>query len=198
MPASALDILRLTCRMSWDGEDVQNVFHLRMVDTTTETDAAMLSDLADYVDEAYSHINQAMPIALTFDSINLYNLTAERFMGEQPWPVLTAGTLASNTSLPPQTAALVRFTTNTLRSQGRKFLPPFGEVHNDGDDGLTAGAITAIALWAADFVTDVFGFDWSAAWGNYNAVMDRWAPWITALINTYYATQRRRRKGVGG
>ncbi|MCK5565988.1 MAG: hypothetical protein KAJ07_12140, partial [Planctomycetes bacterium] len=154
-------------------------------------------DLADHLDDAYAHINQAMPLALTFDSINLYNLTAERFMGEQAWPVLTAGTLASDTSLPPQTAALVRFTTNTLRSQGRKFLPPFGEVHNDGDDGLTAAGITAIGLWAADFVANAIGFDWEAAWGNYNRVADSWAPWVTALINTYFATQRRRRKGVG-
>jgi hypothetical protein len=197
MPGNIGDVIRVTAKFSFDDEAVQNVYHIRLTATSTETDAAMLSDIADWLDDAYTYVYQAMTTAVTFDSINAYNLTAERFMGETTWPVLTAGTLTDTTSLPPQVAALVRFPTETLRSQGRKFLPPMGEAVSDGTDGWTTGTLTALASFASSILLGVLGVDYSAYPGNWNEDLSRWAAWASSLVNAYAATQRRRRKGVG-
>lgn len=197
MPATIGDIIRVTAKMSFDDEAVQNVYHVKMTATTTQTDSQILGDLADWMDDAYTYVYQAMTTALTFDSVNAYNLTQERFMGEVAFPVLTAGTLTASTSLPPQVAPLVRFPTETLRSQGRKFLPAFGEVVSDGTSGWATGTLTALANFGVTILAGAVGVDWGALPGNWSEAKARWAPWVTALVNTYAATQRRRRKGVG-
>jgi len=188
--------MRITAKMSWNQEDIQNVYHIRSSSTTTNSDATILGEIADDLEDAYGYIYAAMHDEMTFDSISGYNVTADRFMGEIPWPALTAGTEGNN-PLPMQDSGLVRFATDALGSQGRKYLGVFTTASLDSDGTLSSTLLTALGNFAAQLVNGVTGADWAGVYGNWNPTLARFASWAEAFVNIYFCTQRRRRPGVG-
>lgn len=196
MTAAVNDVLRIVAKMSLGIDDVQNVFHAKcIIQHGTPTDAQIISDLANTLDTAYDYLDGVQPSDLSYDTISVYNLTQDYFMGEVAWPSLTAG--ASASTVPPQCAALVLFNTDTLKSQGRKYLPPFGGGAIDNDGTVTSAVLAYITSWAAEFIGTVIGTYMDVEYGNWNDTKSRWVPWVLAIIRDFFATQKSRYLGAG-
>ena len=196
MAISIGDVIRVTAKLSWNQEDIQNVYHVRSNSATTDSDTIVLGEIADDLEDAYGYIIAAMHDEMTFDSISAYNVTADRFMGEISWPTLTAGT-EGNDPLPMQNSGLVRFATDVLGSQGRKYLGVFTTASLDADGTLSSTLVTALGNFGAQLINGISGASWSGEYGNWNETLARFATWAEAFVNIYYCTQRRRRPGVG-
>lgn len=196
MPTANNDILRVVAKMSWNGLDVQNTYHLRASVTSDPGDATVVQEIAAALDGAYDNIANEIPNDIYFDSIQVWNATTNTYLGEDSWPTLTAGPL-TDTPLPPQCAPLVLFNTNVNKSQGRKFLPDFTTHALESDGTMTSAALAYVALFIADILAGVTGTGWSGEFGNYNVDLVRFIPWVTGLARDMYATQRRRYFGKG-
>lgn len=197
MPVLAGDVVRLTVMCEMGGEDVQNVFYVKNYGSTGVDNSTFLADAVTWLDDCYDNIDALQGNNLEYSTIQAYNMTSGVPIGEDTWDTMTVGGNSTDQEYAKQIAALVRFTTNVARSQGRKFLGGFTELDFDNGGVLSSGLVTALGLFAADviagFTSD--GQDFEA--GNYNDTLTRFAPWLTAIVNTYAAVQRRRASGVG-
>jgi len=196
MPTADGDILRVVAKMSYDGSDVQNVYHVQASVTSDPGDSTVVSEIADWLDTAYDEIDGAMDNLVTFDSVAVWNETTSTFLGETTWPVLTAGGSATD-PLAPQLAGLALFNTNVNRSQGRKFLPPFTEGNNDTDGTPTTATVGIIGNYIAQILTGISGTGWSGEPGNWNVDLARFVPWVYGIAKDFWATQRRRYRNSG-
>lgn len=196
MPTADNDILRVVAKMSIDGNDVQNVYHLRADVTSDPGDATVLSEIADYLDDAYAQVNGTFDGDLTYDSIAVWNVSTDTFIGETTWPVRTSGGSATD-MLPIQTSPIVLFGTNVNRSQGRKFLPPMTEGNCEADGTPTAATHTVLGNYAAAILAGVTGTGWDGIPGNWNEAKARFVDWVYATIKDFFATQRRRYRASG-
>lgn len=191
------DILRVVAKFTLSGtEDVQNVYHVRANVTGSPTDQEVLDEIADDLNDAYSNFFANLTDELTFDEIEVWNLTAQQYLGVVDWPTMTAGT-ASDALMPPQTALLCLFGTNTPKSQGRKFLPPMTENANDSDGTPSASILANVAFYVAELIDGITGTGWTGDYGNWNELAERFAPWVLATVRDIFATQRRRYIGSG-
>jgi hypothetical protein len=182
--------------MSIGVDDVQNVYHLRL-DTVSgsPTNEALLAEVATVMDTIYDTADGVISDLLTFDTIEVYNVTDDEYVGEAGWPTLTVGSNADIT--PPQCAPLVLFNTATLRSQGRKFLPPFGIGSADGDGTLTSAALTVMAAFVAEVLTPGGWTSYGGDFGNYRDIGGVFIEWTAGVVRDFFATQRRRYFGAG-
>jgi hypothetical protein len=196
---SPFDIIRITCKMTVNGgaSDVQNVFHTECILASELPDEDVHDAIASALDTAYGLMNSHFPGDLDYNTIETWNVSQDRPMIEDVWPVRTSGGGAGETE-PPQTAPLVLFNTQVARSQGRKFLPPLTEAHVGALGELASGSKTDLASWAAailgGWAIDAYN---QGYFGNWNAALARFAPWYSAIVNFYVATQRRRHILVG-
>ena len=190
------DIVRITCKFRQSGNAVQNVYHARVTTTGSVPDSTFLTEMAAEMDDMYTDITSEIADTVSFSSIEIYNVTGETYVGETGWPSKTTGTNTAD-QLPPQTAPLVLFNTNVLRSQGRKFLPPYTETGSDDFGKLATVALSHLLDFIVDVLAAKTGTNWSAVLGNYNYPLERFAQWISGVARAYFATQRRRYIGVG-
>jgi len=190
------DVFRIVAKMS-DGEDaIQNVYHGTYVGSTPPTDLQVEVGLLDLMDDTYDYIDGIMPDNISFDSVQIYNLTQDLLFGEFPWPVLTVGGSTQN-QMPPQCAPLILFNTATIRSQGRKFLPPFAQDRNDTDGTIQAAALTNMGSFGFSMIFGIVGTGYDFVLGNYRPDGGAFIPWTSYLVRDLWATQRRRYKGRG-
>ena len=197
MPLAAGDVMRITVKMSWALSDVQNVYHLQASGVSANSDDTILGEIISDLETAYAQYFSLIDDAFTWDSLSVYNLTQDRFMGEDSFVGLSAGGDTSTYPIPIQCAAMVRFPTGTLGSQGRKFLAGWTVNDLDSDSTLNSTAFNAVSLYAAQMLNGCTGSDWSGDYGNWNDDLVRFVPWVRAIVNQYLCTQRRRRPGVG-
>lgn len=196
MAISDGDVVRITCKWTFRSGDVQNVYHMR-VDTTGPVDNEdFLDEIAADMDSMYDDVHTYIANDVTYDTIEVYNVTGEEYIGETDWPVKTVGA-ASGDVLPAQVSALALFNTATLRSQGRKFLPPMTESNTNAYGEVEATTLTAIASFIADVLLQKSGVNWTGHMGNYNYDLIRFAQWISGVARDIFATQRRRYAGSG-
>lgn len=196
MAVQSGDVLRVIAKMSWGENDIQNVYHMQVSGTNFGTNANVLSEISDFLDGAYLTFDQGVTDLITYDTIEAYNLTQEEYVGEQAWPTLSVGGLADD-PLPPQTCNLVLFGTNTLKSQGRKFLPTVTYSQLDTDGTVSSSWVTIIGNFAAYILLGVDAGDWTAVCGNYRPLTEVFIEWIESTVRDIWATQRRRYFGRG-
>ena len=190
------DVIRITAKMQIPAGNVQNVYHFRFSGTSGADGDTVLSDIAAALDTAYTEIQPALPSTLTFETIEAFNISQDEPIGEIDWPVLTTGG-GSGQSLPPQCAPLILFGTGSPRSQGRKYLPGVTETETDGGGFITSGfaaALADFALLILGSITTEHGF---VVPGNWSKLYARFAPWISAIVQTKLRTQRRRVYQIG-
>lgn len=190
------DVIRITAKMQIPAGNVQNVYHYRFSGTSGADGDTVLADIATALDTAYAEIQPGLPNTLTFETIEAFNISADEPIGEIDWPNLTVGG-ASGQSLPPQCAPLVLFGTGAPRSQGRKYLPAVTEGETDGGGFLTAGFLAALADFAAFLLQAVTTEHGYVVPGNWSKLYTRFAPWISAIIQSKLRTQRRRVYQIG-
>jgi len=190
------DVLRVTAKMSYGVEDVQNVYHFLTTGSGTLSDSAAMTVIAQLIDDAMDELDLLTSDQLAFDTIEFYNLTQDTWMGEDDWPTQTVGGSPEDMS-PPQICHLALFNTDTLGSQGRKFLP--GPTANFiGADGTPAsGQLTTIGLYAAELLLGAISGTVVFKPGNFRKATSTFLEWVLAIIPDFYATQRRRYYGSG-
>lgn len=191
------DIVRVTAKLEQGGDDIQNVYHVKNVGSGAVADATFLASAVTWMDDCYDYMDALMGDAVDFVSVEAFNITQGAPIGEDSWDTMTSGGDAANQEYAKQCCALIRFPTATAKSQGRKFIGGLTEALLDNGGVLTGAVTTQLGLMAAEilagFVSDTQDFEV----GNWSASKSRWAPWISAIVNTYNAVQRRRAAGVG-
>lgn len=198
MAVEAGDVLRVTAKfLVNDIDDMMNVFHAKHMGDDPVPDASAATDLSDRLDGAWGQLNSHISVNVDYVSIEVFNVTQDRPISEDSWFTQTAGGQSTDAQLPAQIASLVTFPTATARSLGKKFLGGFTEVDNENFGVVSSGLLSDMA----DFVTDLLGsmtIDGELfEWGNYRPLTLLFSPWVSGLIETFWATQRRRRSGVG-
>lgn len=191
------DVIRATAVMDFDGVGtVQNVYHFKMVTDTTLEDDEVATDLCARLEVYYDIIDGQLTDLLTFDYINLFNVTQNEPLGNWDWPTLTAGLNAAE-SCPPGTAALAFARTGENRVIGKKYLGPF--TVNDLEDGHWKTSLIALV---ADFITNWIAQSFvgtNAVWeqGVWASVLAAFKQFINGQAKARVAYQRRRKPGVG-
>lgn len=191
------DILRVTAKMVFGADQVQNVYHLR-VDTSEDVDDdTMQLYVTEKIDAMYNWYQPSMCANVTFTTIELWNVSQDRPMGDWDWPTLTVGG-ASGDGLPKQCAPLILFGTLTARSQGRKYMPTTNEAGSTSGGSLVSSVLADLGEFAAEVLTNIdIGAVGEAVFGNWSPEKERFAEWVTAGVRGMLKTQRRRVSGVG-
>lgn len=190
------DVLRITCKFSYESNDVQNVYHIKVATSGPVDDEDFLDEIADDMDSMYDDINPHISNDITYETVEVYNITDDTYVGEVSWPSKTVGG-ASGNNMPPASAALCLFPTGTLRSQGRKFLPLMTINALDATGTPSTTVLTAMVAFIADVLTQKSGVNWTGYLGNWNDPLGRFAQWLSGLAVDFFATQRRRYVGSG-
>jgi hypothetical protein len=197
MPVEDNDILRVTAKMSLGTNDVQNVYHLKVAGDP-ETQDAVWDGIAAWLEDAYTEVLDCSTGVLHYDTIEVFNITKDEPVSEDAWPSLAAGTGSGSVQSANQVAPIVKFPTLTARSQGRKYLPPFMWGMFSGEGVLSSAALTAITAFAAEILSGVAIDGSSSAFaGNWSPLYQRFATWVSAIVDDVSKTQRRRVRGVG-
>lgn len=191
------DVIRVIAKMSQNVNDIINVYHGLVEGTTAPTAATFLSAMDTFLTAIYDGLSALTTDNVTYDSIEAYNLTQDEYIGEVTWSGLVDGDKGGVDSLPPQTCPIVLFPTAVLRSQGRKFFPPFSVQSTDDDGSPDSADLAALAAAGATAVAGTSGTGWDFDLGNWNETLGRYAKWTSAIVPDFYATQRRRYLGSG-
>lgn len=198
MPPTINDVIRVVAKLSQAGNDIQNVFHVKVNGTTPPgTNALLLGGIAAFLDDAYTNIATRIANNVTFDSIWAHNMTKDEYVGETDWPTLTAGGGGTEPMMPPQTAPLVLFRTSEPKSLGKKFLPVMSSLQLEDDGSIVATGLTQIALFAADVLAGYSAGTWQLQAGNFRPVTGAFLGYLSSAVRDLFATQRRRYTGRG-
>jgi len=190
------DVMRATAKMSIGTDDYQNVYHFEAQGTGTLTDVQARQLCAQLIDDAMDDIDLLFVDELNFDTIEVYNLTQDTYLGEQTWPTLTVGGDLGD-MLPPQTCQHVQFNTAVLGSSGRKFLPPTSDNYLAVDGTPVAGALANLATYAATLIAGLTSGTITIQPGNYQIPTASFIQWVLAIVPDFFSTQRRRYYGKG-
>jgi len=197
MPVNGQDILRIAFRAEYNGtDDMVNVFHAKITGSGSEADGDTMDAIHDWLVTIYGTFWNRVSNKVVAMDYEVYNITQDRPMGTEPIIGLGAGGSVGE-ELPTQTSPLIVFPTAVKKSVGKKFLPVTTVDNTTDGNILTANALADLAAMAVEWLTDKLITTLYLQGGNYNAILPRFAPWITALARTGIFTQRRRRLGKG-
>jgi hypothetical protein len=196
MSVESGDIMRVTAKMSHLGNDIQNVFHIRANGTGSVDDATAVTEITNRLNSAYGNVVDYQNLDYDYNTIEIFNVTQDRPMGEYNWPSLVSGTLA-NDALPDQTAALALFPTMTARSQGRKYVGGWCEAENNSGGDPDGDVTTQMLAWALSLIAPWLVGSGEFEFGNWSYTLLRFAEWLQPIIRDVWRTQRRRASGVG-
>jgi hypothetical protein len=184
--------------MSFDtGDAVQNVYHYKHTGSASITDAEFMTGIQSEMNTNYGAINSYISSALSYDTIEAFNVTQDAPIDEQAWSTLTLGAENTSQAYATQVAALVKFATAVARSQGRKYLAGLAETGIDGKGFLVTAVQTVLATFASGLVAGMTAGGESFVPGNWNPTLSRFAEWTAGIVADYVGTQRRRRVGSG-
>ena len=196
------DIVRTTVNFLLpDGTQYQNVFHHIFDGTGGISDAAVVSDINDWVEAMYADIDD-----------HVHDETLEQLcsVDQVEWAIDKWVVIANIGTFTPafvptqaldvcpnQVSAFVVFKTARPKSVGRKFLFPTLEA--DQDQGiLTGGYIAALVGWADDAVNDITLDVLNVLHpGIVRTGVNDFLVFTVAVVTNLVGTQRRRRPGYG-
>jgi len=192
-----LDILRVTAGLAIGIDStVQNVYYLRIDEAGGVADAQILTDMGEYLEDAYTEVVPQLANNCTFEEYKVTNVTTKVDIGISAFPTLTSGTNAGD-MLPFGISGLVRARTPTVGREGRKFIGPLVET-SQTDGLLSAGLVADLE----DFGDEAYGTFVSTSGNTYQPVIyDRDAhvgrEMTDIIASNIPAYQRRRKQGVG-
>jgi hypothetical protein len=190
------DVIRATAKLTYDGaSDIQNVFWFELVTQTLSIEHAA-ADIGEMLEDIYGEFNAHLADIVTYDSINLFNLTQDVAYGDFDWPTLTAG-LASDEAQPPGVAICAWARTGLPKIMSKKWFGAFTEAAcTDGlfSSTVRSAVIAGIAEWIISPKTATYG-TWKQ--GVYSSKLLTFVTFVSAALRAYAAYQRRRRPTVG-
>ena len=202
MSVVAGDILRVVATLVWlDGNIMQNVFNAVVTGAGSPfDDDDVVDDCQDWVEDMYANL-----VTLMTDQVDGSQTQVYRYDSiDDDWDEVGSGGFSFNPSstndqLPRGVACLINARTLDPDVQGKKYLGGLTDVEALG--GLwTATALTAVSLFAGDWVTAFVGATsgasftpavWSVA-GTVAKALDG-----SITLPTVPAYQRRRKRGIG-
>jgi len=190
------DVIRVTCKMDLDDQDIRNVYHVKYDGSAAIEDETFMFGVRAALDAAYDYFDQHVPDALTYMLIEGFNVTQDLPCTEEPWPNLTTGTNEGD-PLPLQLAPLVVFGNDAPRSSGRKYLPPLSESALDTTGTILSTVWDDFVPYAAKILVDLVFDDGVGQFGVWSKKYERFAPFVNAVVKTVFQTQRRRTLGKG-
>lgn len=196
MPVAVGDIVRITAKLLLNNlDDIVNVYHFSVAINNTLNDTAFMTEMASALDVLYTNINVQMHPNVSYSSVEGQNITKDELLPSRPWPILTAGTNASE-MLPEMCAPCVFHRTLKPRVRASKFLPPFGE-NTNVDGAITAGAQAAIQAFGDALTVGLTTTNLGLVYVAFNRALGTSTVVTQALVPARFRTQRRRRLGVG-
>lgn len=204
MAVSDGDILKTTFEVTLDdGSIAQNVYYHRADLLFPLTDAAALSGIEIYLENAYTQLTAELVNTINQNLCTLQQI--EWNSGESIWEVtrlvgyFTPTIVFNNATegLPNQSSAFATFLTLRPRSFGRKFIMPFGEDRQAGTY-LISAALTAMADYADDVLTaiPIAALEYLIP-GIPRTGVELFLDFTGAVVTNVLGSQRRRRPGVG-
>lgn len=180
-----------------------NVRHLRVVSTlgTSRT----LADIADHMSNVSDIVYKPLLVSTaTYKGVGLRRVTPSPTL--EFFSIVDQGPgTAAGDALPGQTAGLLKLGTDFPgpSGRGRAYAPFPAESDNDANGQPTLGYITKMGLYQALWTTDTNVTDGGGNEALLRNVLVRrpaftWRDITSSLIRDTWATQRRRRLGVGG
>jgi len=197
MASVAGDIIRTTARYSFLGtEDINNVFHCRVVTEGSGGDAGLVGSLGGLVDTAMNNLDTSFNAAFQPINFKHQNLTQDVLLPDSDFVLFTGGAGGTD-SASPQVSILTILPTLLPKVQGRKFFGPIGEgIQSAG--GLAAGIAAAFTTQFSFMVgVEVLTTGWEVEFGVYRKSDGRFTPFVDIRTIPNTRTQRRRTQGFG-
>lgn len=193
-------ILRVAAHFAvYGSSDAVNIFHVVMDSVGDVSEANVLADLRDYVEDMYANLEGYYSSADGLDELEawVWNETLARWDSIGAVDGTWTGTQGSSSRLPVGVAPLIQASTTDAHARGRKYLIPMLETALEGGTWETA-VLTALAAAAADWITTYIGnyAEWApGVWQEATEAFKQFSG--TATVNSVPAYQRRRKPGVG-
>lgn len=178
------------------GDKFTNTFHFKVLAASWVNNLAFMTEVAAFMDAAYTGINVNITFSLNFLHIDGQNLTQDVLLPLVAWPFLTVGGNASD-ALPTQVTARPYFPTTRPKTRAAIGLPPYGEGTQLNGGVLDAGAVTTTEAWADLFVGAILMASGTLEYGAYNRLLDRFTAVDSRVLPPRFRTLKRRRIGVG-
>lgn len=195
------DVLRITASWLQDGlNQMQNVFTIRATGDPGSTQADIISDLKDWIDDIYQEIKVIMNNTITDDFISIYNITKDVLEHVGAFSTSITGT-SSGDAMPNGVAPFGYARTSQKRRRGSKFFPASSE-STQATGLLTVGGLTALVAGLAQWISDHTGALTGALfepgiWSNVPGIGDVFLVFLNAVARAQLGYQRRRKPGVG-
>jgi len=197
MSFAAGNYLRITAKMQLMGLiAIENVYIVRISVFTGGVETDVMSDMAAWLDGAYTELLGEFSNLLVFTEVAGFNESTNQPLPSTPWPSMTTGTNSADV-LATGVAALALFHTIKSRVIGRKFLGGLTENALNGAL-LTSSVIGHMVDYAAAIAAGPIGDLSDAAYAF--VIRDKTGAPFSAqrmVINAIPGYQRRRRQGVG-
>lgn len=191
-------VLRLTGRMLWQNSVVMIGTHYCVLSGSAEEDADAVLATTGWMDAMYTEIQPVLTNDMDFvDIIVDQVLVSQRHLDTVPWPSLTGGG-SSSEPLPSGVAALVSFSTSTLKRRGRKYIGGLTESLVTGGT-LSSSFMTDLAAFAGEATNPFAGMALGAIWTPviFSVIGNTYTTISAAVVRSVPAYQRRRRPGTG-
>ena len=198
-----MSIYQIAVKGTFDSsEQLRNIHHYEFagyVPSDTE-----LQEFVDNFDAVYKQRQSNFHQLVTFNAYDVRRVD----VGDLPTIeyVPTAGSWsggATQDAMPPQSCALVTWKAQTVYPRStRSYLFPFGEASNSSGGQLLAGTLDTLTIWAANLleitITGQLNADKVAVeYGGTPRVVVAFNEVSLVIVSKEWATQRRRRRGVG-
>lgn len=178
-------------------DEMVNVFQAEMVTVPLGTAAETITWVSEWTIAGMTALVSQVSVLYTIPTIDVFNLTQQTFLGQF---TTTLGGADAGEALPPQVTALVMARTTTLRVEGRKYLPVFGEAQQVAGR-WTAGAQAAMtafgAVWVDPFIDTAGTIGQGVIVTKLGGVMTASHNILATRIIIDARTQRRRTVGRG-
>jgi hypothetical protein len=197
MTVNANDIIRATAVLEGPSGKIENVYQFRCVVVVGGDDTDVMTDLAQKLDDAYTHLVASMSSDTVFIEVQGFNVTQDAPMPTVPWPSVTAGSASAN-DMASQVSFLALFRTGVSRVLGRKFLGGFAREALTADGFVSSGSLTAIA----GYIGELIGIFIAASLTSYqlgvlSTVTHTFFAFFEGVAQVVPGSQRRRRQGRG-
>lgn len=198
------DILRVSVNFELgDGTQYQNIYHYVRDGSDPQSDATHISAIESRVEAMYATIDDVVTDDVTSQLCFVDRVEFNEILDE--WRVVeNIGTFTpeftpteASEAIPYQSAPFIVFKTQRPRSVGKKFLFPFGEVHQDSTI-LTGGAVAAMVAFGVQVINSIaVGGDATLTAGIVRTGVQTFLNFLVAVVNDVIGSQKRRRPGVG-
>lgn len=203
--ATTDDILRVTQSFDLSGSSIGNlVWHFRVVAGTSVDYTAIATAIDAALTTSFAALEVFLSDAVSPNNLDLseWDFTANEWDGKATVSGTSPDGGAAGAALPAPVAIVLRFPTEELRRQARKFIPGQLEA-NSNTDSIDGTALAEYVISAALLNNDISAdgltlrpctFNDTVGSARFETSSDFST---TSIVNSVYGFQRRRKLGVG-